>query len=175
MKLRHDLLKKAMPLFILVAGCLSVAHGQTETSKPDKAAAKKALIKDMVESQNYVFQAQMVMPSGGRSHQLTTDYDLTVTKGSVIAYLPYFGRAYSAPIDPGQGGIQFTSKDFDYAATAGKKGGWDILIKPKDARDVQELSLNISEEGYGNLQVISTNRQPISFNGIVAAPRKKHA
>jgi Domain of unknown function (DUF4251) len=166
-------MKKAFPFFFLVVGCLSIAHAQTETSKPDKATAKKALIKDMVEAQNYVFQAQMVMPSGGRSRQLTTDYDLTVTKGSVISYLPYYGRAYSAPIDPTQGGIQFTSKDFVYTAAPGKKSGWDILIKPKDARGVQQLSLNISDEGWANLQVTSTDRQPISFSGIVTAPKKK--
>jgi hypothetical protein len=174
MKLQYDLLKKMLPLFILAAGSLSMASAQTENSKTDKAAAKKALIKEWVESQNYVFQAQIAMPSGGRSRQLTTDYDLTVTQGSVISYLPYFGRAYSAPIDPSQGGIQFTSKDFVYTAAPGKKGGWDIVIKPKDASGVQQLSLNISDQGYANLQVISTNRQPISFSGIVAAPKKKH-
>jgi hypothetical protein len=173
MKLQKYFPKKVFPLFILVSGCLSVASAQTSTSKQDKAAAKTALIKDMVESQNYVFQAQMAMPSGGRSRQLTTDYDLTVTKASVVSYLPYFGRAYTAPIDPTQGGFQFTSKDFDYTATPGKKGGWDILIKPRDARAVQQMSLHISEEGYANLQVISNSKQPISFNGVVAAPKQK--
>ena len=112
----------------------------------------------------------------GRTRQLTSDYDVKVTKAQVVSYLPYFGRAYSAPIDPSQGGIQFTSKDFDYTTTPRKKGGWDIQLKPKDYRDVQQMSLSITEDGYASLQVTSTNRQLISFTGYITAiktPKKK--
>lgn len=139
--------------------------------------SKEAAIKSLVESQNYVFKAQSTMPMSGRVRQLTTaDYDLRVTKESVIAYLPYFGRAYTAPIDPSQGGIKFTSQDFEYTATPGKKGGWDVLIKPRDFKDVQQMTLSISSAGYATLQVNSTSRQPISFNGYIDAikpPKKK--
>jgi hypothetical protein len=74
-------------------------------------------------------------------------------------------------MDPGQGGIKFTSKDFDYTATPRTKGGWDVQIKPKDYRDVQQLNLRISEDGYASLQVTSTSRQTISFNGYIKAPK----
>lgn len=144
----------------------------------DAQNSKEAAIKSLVESQNYVFKAQSTMPMGGRVRQLTTDdYDLRVTKESVVAYLPYFGRAYSAPMDPSQGGIKFTSKDFDYTATPGKKGGWDVLIKPKDFKDVQQMTLSISSAGYATLQVNSNSRQTISFNGYIDAikpPRRSH-
>jgi hypothetical protein len=144
-----------------------------QSSATDKKAAKLAAIKNMVESQNYVFKAQTVMPMSGRTRQLTSDYDVKVTKESITSYLPYFGRAYSAPMDPTQGGIQFTSKDFDYTLTPGKKDGWTVLIKPKDYRDVQQMTLNISSTGYATVQVTSTSRQPISFNGIIVAPQSK--
>ena len=109
----------------------------------------------------------------GRTRQLTPDYDLRVSKTEITSYLPYFGRAYTPPIDPSRGGIQFTSKDFDYTATPRKKGGWDVTIKPKDYQDVQQMSLNISASGYATLQVTSSSRQPISFNGYIKAPRVK--
>ena len=152
------------------------AAGFAQSTKAEKQAAKTAAIKNLVDSQSYVFKAQSAMPMSGRSRQLTSDYDLKVTKDQVVSYLPYFGRAYSAPIDPSQGGIQFTSKDFDYTTTPRKKGGWDIQIKPKDNRDVQQMSLTISEDGYASLQVTSINRQPISFSGYITAvkpPKKK--
>ncbi|KAA2239325.1 DUF4251 domain-containing protein [Chitinophaga agrisoli] len=135
---------------------------------------KKPVIKDLIAAQEYVFKAQMALPMGGRSRQLTSDYDVKVAKDSVISYLPYFGRAYTAPLDPTQGGIQFTSRQFDYKVTPGKKGGWTILLSPKDANDVRQLSFMISEDGYGTLNVTSNNRQPIMFNGYVTArpPRK---
>lgn len=102
----------------------------------------EALISRAVETQNYVFKARQAMPSAGRTRQLNTDYDLRVSKDSVASWLPYFGRAYQAPLDPTKGGIQFTSTDFDYS-TSPRNDGWEITIKPKDTRDVQELFLTV--------------------------------
>src|ERR1700755_2702852 len=121
MNILSNLFKMTLPLLLLAAGSHTIARAQTP--KPDKKAEKKAAIKDLVESQHYDFRAQTVMPMGGRSRQLTSDYDVKVNKESIVSYLPYFGRAYSAPIDPTKGGIQFTSKDFGYTITPGKKGG----------------------------------------------------
>ncbi|HTI94274.1 MAG TPA: DUF4251 domain-containing protein [Puia sp.] len=162
-------MKGIFALLIFLTPFVTSAQSGTE----DKKAAKLAAIKNMVESQNYIFKAQSASPMGGRVRQLTTDYDLKVTKETIVSDLPYFGRAYSAPMDPSKGGIQFTSKNFDYTLTPGKKDGWSVLIKPKDYSDVQQMTLTISSTGYASLQVISTNRQPISFNGAVVAPKKK--
>ncbi len=168
-------MKSLAALFLIIPFLSSLqAPAQTPASSAaDKKAAKLAAIKNMVESQNYVFKAQTVLPMSGPTRQLTTDYDVKITKQSVISYLPYFGRAYAAPIDPGKGGIQFTSKDFDYTLTPGKKDGWSVLIKPKDYRDVQQMTLSISSTGYATVLVTSTNRQPISFNGTIVAPKSK--
>jgi len=149
------------------------AHTYAQDAKNDKAAAKELAIKNMVDSQHYVFVAQTVLPLSGRSRQLTSDYDVKVSPTSIICDLPYFGRAYQAPIDPSQGGLHFTSKDFEYTVTPGKKQGWTIIIKPKDFKDVQQMTLGISSSGYASLQVTSINKQPISFNGIIRAPRTK--
>jgi hypothetical protein len=162
-------MKRILSLLIFVTPFVTSAQSKTE----DKKAAKLAAIKNMVESQNYIFKAQSASPMGGRVRQLTSDYDVKVTKENIVSYLPYFGRAYSAPIDPTKGGIQFTSKNFDYTLTPGKKDGWSALIKPKDYSDVQQMTLTISSTGYASLQVTSTNRQPISFNGTVVAPGSK--
>lgn len=159
-----------LPLSLLIS-CSLPAY--TQDAKKDKDAAKIAAIKDLVDSQNYVFIAQTALPLSGNTRQLTSDYDLKITKTNIVSYLPYFGRAYSVPIDPTKGGIQFTSKDFEYTATPRNKGGWDVVIKPKDYQDVQQMSLNISSTGYATLSVTSTNRQPISFNGYIRAPRQK--
>src|SRR6185436_5082371 len=87
----------------LLALCSLPFHINAQDTKQDKQAAKDAAIKLLVDSQNYVFVVQSAMPLSGRVRQLTSDYDLRVTKTSVISYLPYFGRAYQAPINPTQG------------------------------------------------------------------------
>jgi hypothetical protein len=104
----------------------------------------------------------------GASKALTSEYDLSVKKEQVVASLPYYGRAYSANIGQSGGGIEFTSSLFDYTTALGKKGGWDISIKPKDVKeDVYRLFLHISSTGIASLQVSCNNRQSISFNGII--------
>ena len=158
-----------LPLFLLpLLFCFSIAHAQTGSSKEDKQAARQVRIKNCVDSQNYVFRAQTALPMSGGIRQLTSDYDLKITQHSIVSYLPYYGKAYTAPMNMRGGGIEFTSKDFDYTVTPKKNGGWDIQIKPKDVQDVQQMRLSISQNGYASLQVTSTSRQPISFNGNIA-------
>jgi hypothetical protein len=60
-------------------------------------------------------------------------------KDTINAYLPFYGKAYSIPYGSNEGGIKFTSTDFNYTLTPKKKGSWDITIIPKDYRDVQQI------------------------------------
>ncbi len=159
-------LKKTTRFFIIIATiCLHTAYAQDSTK--EKTASKESAIKNMVDAKNFIFVAQTVSPMSGRTRQLTSYYDLEVSKDTIVSGLPYFGRAYTAPINPSEGGINFTSTNFDYTTTERKKGGWNIVIKPKDANDVEQLLLTVSEKGYTSLQVISVNRQAISFNGYI--------
>ena len=148
----------------LVLVCFVAASCSASKQAEDQ---KATAVKNLVDTRHYVFRAQSVLPMGGRSRQLTTNYDLRVYGDTLIADLPYFGRAYTAPIDPNEGGIHFTSTRFSYKISDAKKGGWNVQILPQDAKDVRELNLYISEAGYGSLQVSSNNRQSISYNGII--------
>jgi len=163
-------MKKAIALFLGCLAIFSMQQANAQNKKPSKEAVTKAL----VDSQQYIFVAQNAMPMSGRTVQLNSnDYDLTIKKDSIIAYLPYYGRAYTAPLDPSETGIKFTSTSFEYKKEARKKGGWEITITPKDANGVQQLSLTISSNGYSTLQVINTTRQPISYYGYLKAIKKK--
>lgn len=126
-----------------------------------------------MNSKNFVFKAQSVSPTGGNLRQLNTDYDLRVFGDTVRTFLPYFGRSYSAPIGATDGGIKFTSTDFDYKLAERKKDRVEVLIRPKDAQDVRQMLLSVSKNGYASLQVLSNNRQPISFNGYITDRRTR--
>ena len=150
-------------LFFLAALAVSIPACAQST---DKTAA----IQRLVESKNYVFRAQTAMPQTGQVRNLTSIYDLKIRTDAIVSDLPYFGRAY-APVDPNEGGIQFTSKDFTYTSKPKKKGGWEITIKPNDIKaDVKQMWLTITTDGYATLRVICNNRNPISFNGQVFSP-----
>ena len=138
-----------------------------QSTKPSEILTQR-----LVDSQQYIFHAQTVSPMTGRQRFLTTDYTIKVSKDTIMTDLPYFGRAYSAPINPSDGGIRFTSTSFGYKVTPRKKGGWDVTIQPKDARDVQQMILTIFDNGKADLRVNSNNRQPISFNGYITDVKK---
>jgi hypothetical protein len=133
------------------------------------AQAKDSAVKAMVESRRYVFHARTALPQSGPSKVLTTDYYLKVIHDSIVSELPFYGRAYSSSYGSTSGGFHFTSTKFDYVSKPGKKGGWEIVIKPKDVQDFRQFSLSISTSGFGTLQVLSNNRQPISFTGDITS------
>jgi hypothetical protein len=130
-------------------------------------------LKDLVASRRYIFNAESVLPLNGRLRLLNSGERVELNGDTLITDLPYFGRAYSASIDASQGGFHFTSTDFEYTIKDKKKGGWSILLKPKDSRNVQQLILDISSTGMASLQVVSNNRQAISFNGHIIETKKK--
>ncbi|MET3879484.1 DUF4251 domain-containing protein [Chitinophaga sp. OAE865] len=168
---RFFVLKTAM--LLLLGAVISTSLFAQET-KAQQKADKTARIKSLIDSQNYVFVAQNALPMSGRMRNLTSEYNVVVGADSVISYLPYFGRAYTS-VDYGatKSPLDFKTKSFDYNITPGKKDGWNITIKPKDHRSVQSFNLSVSSEGYASLQVTSSDRSPISFNGYIAEQKTK--
>ncbi|WP_207510833.1 DUF4251 domain-containing protein [Longitalea luteola] len=161
----NNILKYSLFIWVFLALALP------QTISAQKKKDKKAAITQAVQAQNYIFKAQTALPQAGSTRQLTTDFDLRISKDTIVSDLPYFGRAYTAPMNPSQGPLRFTSTDFDYSITDRKKGGWDVVITPKDTQDPRQLTLTIFDNGSASVVVTSYNRQPISFNGYVIAKR----
>lgn len=153
------------------------------------AQTDKATTTRLIAEQHLVFNATSALPmanaevsavlsrmgsaSGSGVVQLNgAQYQLEINKDSVEAYLPYYGRAYNANMNPNDSGIKFKSKKFGYKTDTKKKGGWVINIVPKDAKDVQSMTLSVSENGYASLNVNSTNKQSISYNGYISEPKE---
>jgi len=124
-------------------------------------------VRNMVDSSRFVFIPERVSPLRGSSRYLTSRYDAVVKKDSITCYLPYFGRAYQAPMDPSKGGIQFTSTKFSYTATPKNNNEWQVTIKPNDYTDVEQLYFNIFGNGTASLNVVSGHRDAISFSGHI--------
>ena len=141
------------------------------TTEAQNKKDKKEQIKRLIEAQNYVFKAQSALPTGGATRQLTSDYDLRISKDTILSDLPYFGRAFTAPLNPSEGPLRFTSTEFQYSVANRKKGGWNVTITPKDVQDPKQLNISIFDNGTASVVVTSYNRQPISFNGYVTAKK----
>ena len=163
-------MKKIKYLFILLAVTAIVSCSASQTGKADKAGKKQEkanAVQQKIQEQNFVFEAQQAIPMGMKNRILTGDnYTVKVTKDSVDVYLPYFGRAYSAPIGESEGGIKFISTDFDYKADKQTKNGWNITINVKsEPKHNYRLSFSISSSGSATLTVNDNTRQSITFHG----------
>jgi len=162
------------------------------SSLPLFAQTDKETTDRIIKEKNYTFIANTAIPmanldisrvlermpgnvGGGGSINLSgSSYDFRVTKDSVVAYLPFYGRAFNAPYNPNEGGIKFTSKDFTYNQTISKKGNYTVQINTKDVkRENYRFTLSVSKNGYATLSASGNNRQPITFNGVLEAPKKK--
>lgn len=166
--------KKLLALLIVFSTVQVMAQTDKETTTK------------LVANQHLVFNATAAIPManpdlnrildrmpGGTAGLIQlngSQYQLIINKDSVEAFLPYYGRAYTATMGNDDAGIKFKSKKFDYKTTPKKKGGWVIDIKPKDTKDVRSMTLSISPSGYATLSVNSTNRQSISYNGVISEP-----
>ena len=155
-------------LLAIQIGCMGVGFAQNPDKK-EKQIQKEQAVSALVASHRFVFVPLSATPMSGRTRQLTPDYALTIKKDSIESYLPYYGRAYNASY----GGIDdhwnFKSTHFEYKLLASKKDGWDIYIKPTDASGGQTLNLHVSSTGFASLQVISNDRESISYYGSISA------
>jgi len=151
-------------LFSLMAASLAI-------SVP--LAARAQSVKPILDSQHYLFQPWTAQSETGQIHHLDDNYfTLEITPDKIISNLPYFGRAYVAPVDPTKNTLDFNSEKFTYTITLRKKDGWIVSIKPQDDQDITGMQLVISSNGYASLEVLFPNQEPITFNGIITHPGK---
>lgn len=169
---------KNLKVFFTLCMCIlfvNFSYAQKAT-KAEKKAARAAEVKQLINSGEYVFVADYAIPNNMPSRALNSNYDVTVTPDKLEIWLPYFGRAYAAPRDPSEGGVKLTTSDFTNKVVS-KKNYWEITLTPKQsnppgAKDVRNLVLSVTADGYANLRVTSLNRQPITFNGHIEKIKK---
>lgn len=153
----RDTMKKHISVFILIL-MSSVSFAQKPKTETDIAS--------LIDNKRFEFVAESANPMRGRTIFLNGNYSVTLAGDSLSSFLPYYGRAYQATIDPGEAGIKFTSTDYEYKVKE-KRKGWDVIIKPKDVTQPPMFTISVSKEGYATLRAILVDRQSISFSGYV--------
>ena len=127
----------------------------------------KPVVKKLVDSGRFAFVAQTMIPSGYPSRTVDFNYDVKISKDSVVTYLPYIGKAYTG-IMPGESGVNFTSTSFAYKSKY-KKKKWEISIQPKDTKEIKELHFTVFENGNTTLFLTPVNKQSITYYGYLKA------
>ena len=159
-------------MFLSLVTGNSFAGEQNKVTKRQRQQEQSEKIQRLVEANDYTFVAQRAVPMGGNSIHLSSNYDLKVGNDAIAAYLPFYGRAYSAPMNNTEGGIRFESMDFDYKIEPAKKDGWDAHITARDGIKRYDMILRITSSGSAFLTVIENTRQNITFNGYIEERKK---
>lgn len=160
-------MKKHTISFMLSVGLVilvAIIFAKCSSTKVGSTLDKQAITK-MINDHSFIFEAEKMNPLRGRTRILTSSYDVRVNNDSIVSFLPYFGRSYSAPMDPSKVVTQFTSTDFTYNVNQLKEDQWRVTLQPRDQSAIQELSFLIFENGSATLQLQLTTSDAISFMG----------
>ena len=158
---------------ILILACLSAVILYSCSGQKATISATPEQVVELLAEKQYLFFMQYVRPASGRQRMISGNYTLVVTKNSVEADLPYFGRAYNATMGT-DGGMKFRSEDFSYEMVSRKNDSREITIRPRDVSDIQVVYLTVFSNGSADLRIQSNSRQAISYQGdIRALPQPK--
>ena len=162
-------MKKINIAFYLLAVMLIIA-GSCSSSRQVKNQATKEEVMQAINSDNWLFKANVALSEYGSTRYLSSEYDVKLANKTLEVSLPYFGRAYTASMS-NQSPLQFKSTEFTYNKAEDRAGSWLITIKPTDQREVQSMTFTFFESGNAQLNVTLTNRSPINFTGFVGAAK----
>ncbi|MDZ7612739.1 MAG: DUF4251 domain-containing protein [Flavobacteriaceae bacterium] len=113
------------------------------------------------------------MPQGSRTVDLISyQAYLKFQPDFIESTLPYFGRAFSGVGYGNDSGLNFEGKPENYTTEQGKKNVTIIRAKVKGENDSFNLQLSVTPSGYATLNVLSNNRNSITYTGIIKAVEK---
>lgn len=154
---------------LLISSLFSTGSLFAQEDRLERRKAEIAASTQLFYSNEYVFQAETMQPSGYFSRRLDAGYSIIISKDSIICNLPFIGRAFQAPIGQTDIGIKFLSTQFRYTYKSRNKSGWIVTIVPQDNNEVRSITLTILDNCSTSVTIISNNRQSISFSGMIQA------
>ena len=156
-------------VFIMVISYSSIAQKESRAERRERRLNET---KELLESKQFVFNVKMVLPQSGRSIDVSTDnYDFIVVNDSVISYLPFFGRAYSAGYGD-EGGYKFESLHEDYKVTVSRNGkSYTATFTVKLSNDWLQCIINASSPEAANLSITGNKKAFISYTGDLSSKK----
>ena len=166
---------KIMPVlfaFILLSSCTTQ---NVEKSPVVEALLQKSEFTFMAEHANPsnldVVNVMNSIPGGSSSRMLNLDsgYTIEIRADELEVTLPYFGRMYTANLDPSKNSYRFTTKDFSVDKKEGKKGSTIFTIVANDQQNIRSINMEVFKNGKTYVWIDSNDRQPISYDGYITA------
>lgn len=130
-------------------------------------------MKALLDSREFVFIADRALPQGSRTVDLISyQAYLKFQPDFIESSLPYFGRAYSGVGYGDDSGLNFEGQPENYTMEQGKKNVKIIKVRVKGENDSFNLQLTVTPSGYTTLDVLSINRNSITYTGTIKTLEK---
>lgn len=153
--------------FIIIGILLIVFSGFQPGERKLRKIQKEREMLEMLESGEFRFVARSARSSLGNFNNLGAHYDLVFDSLRIKAFLPYYGRAYSAPYNS-EGGVKFDLKaDKIEKRWDKKKKRYIMATEVSDQRDSYSIYMTASLSGYADVIINFRNRQMISYYGTL--------
>lgn len=167
-------MKTKLSILLLLLCFLNFSVSAQQKSKKELKAErelqKQKEIEALIDSKNFVFEAQKVTPQGGRLIILDYNtYFLKFNAEKTTCDLPFFGRGYNVGYGS-DGGIKFEGTPENMKIEK-KSKNYRVRATVKGKDDVYDLFFTIFFDGGATLSVNSNNRAPISYDGQISAPK----
>ncbi|WP_417940172.1 DUF4251 domain-containing protein [Flavobacterium sp. RS13.1] len=158
----------AISFFLTISG--SAQEKSRKNLKAERQLKKQKEMESLINSKNFVFEAQKVIPQGGRLLNLDYNrYFLKFNEAKTTCDLPFFGRGFNVPYGGGDGGIKFEGVPENIAIEK-KKKSYNIKATVKGKDDFYNLFFTVFLDGSTSLSIDSNNRSSISYDGEIKAP-----
>lgn len=139
--------------------------------KVERELRKQKETEGLIDSKNFVFDAERVTPMGYRTIILDYNlYTIKVNKENVVCDLPYFGRGYNVAYGSSDGGMKFDGKPENITIEK-KKKGYNVKMTVKGQNDVYVLLFSVFYDGGTTVSINSNNRGVISYDGKIRPPK----
>jgi hypothetical protein len=132
--------------------------------KEEKQAEQIKKVSELVKNKTFVFNVHQAKPLCGDAVSLEYLYFVKVNNNTVNSYLPFYGFESELSIENTP--LDFT-KSFENYSTKKEDNKYVINFNVPVENDNIKFYFQISELGYTYLKITSTQKQGISFLGII--------
>jgi len=148
----------SLALLVLVVLFPIKGHDQVETER----------MKDLLESQSFIFQANSAQPPGGVSVNVATfDNFIKLKEGFCTMRLPYFG---TYRLTSGEGLIRADQEIANAKIRTNKKGTrFQLSFYVSNKEEKFKVSIAVGAKGWATVLVKSVNRPTITYYGQLKA------
>lgn len=156
-------------MIALVSMGLQAQDKQKLSRKERRALEKEKIIekiKTLVDTKAFVFTPNQAIPVSMQAVNLSGIFSAQIKNDTINCYLPFYGRAYTADYASHDGPFTFVLPIKNYNLEKTKKG---YLVKFEVKHNMDNISFyfNIGTSGYTTLNMSSTNRQSMSYYGVI--------